>query len=101
MHSCSKWAKARYAFAVQLQQQFRPKDRPDLMMGVRVVKLFDGTPFVGKVVSYDVRKKWYTVLYSDGDSEELTLRELRVKQWPRIDRRAVLWLDEKVSRVRV
>ena len=41
-------------------------------------------------------KKWYKVLYEDGDEEELNFRELRVKEWKPIPRAGVLWLDEKV-----
>ena len=66
------------------------------MIGKTVVKLFDGVPYVGKVVAFDHRKKWYKVRYSDGAEEELTYRELQVREWQKIPRCNVLWLDEKV-----
>ena len=94
----SKWAKTRYWFGLQLQQQFREGDVPGVaMVGTTVVKLFDDTVYVGKIIVYDTVRKWYKVRYTDGDEEELTFRELRVRDWKQIPRCAVLWLDEKVA----
>ena len=86
---------------MQLQQQFRETDQPgEHMVGIRVVKLFDGGVFLGIITSYDPRKKWYRVKYTDGDEEELTYRELRVKEWKKIPRVAIFWLEEKVRACR-
>ena len=68
------------------------------MIGKTVVKLFDDVVYTGKIIGYDIAKKWYKVRYSDGDEEELTYRQLRNRDWPKIPRCAVLWLDEKVIR---
>ena len=69
------------------------------MVGQTVCKFFEEKLFTGKIVSFDPRKKWYKVLYEDGDEEELNFRELRVKEWKPIPRAGVLWLDEKVMHV--
>ena len=66
------------------------------MVGKTVVKLFDKVPYVGEITNFDPRTKWYKVVYKDGDQEDMTYRELRVREWPKIDRLSVLWLDEKV-----
>ena len=87
--------------AIQLSEKFREFDKQgESMIGTRVVKLFEGNkPFVGKITSYDRSKKWYRVVYEDGDSQDLTWRQLRVKAWKKIPREAVLWADEKHKRV--
>ena len=96
----SIWCVSRHAFALQLQQQFREGDVPgEAMVGQTVCKFFEEKLFTGKIVSFDPRKKWYKVLYEDGDEEELNFRELRVKEWKPIPRAGVLWLDEKVMHV--
>lgn len=96
----SIWAKARLAIGLQLQQQFRDNDQEgEHMVGVPVVKLFGGVPYTGKVIAYDPAEKYYKVRYDDGDENELEYHELRIKEWKRIDRRAVLWCDEKHKKV--
>ena len=93
----SIWAKGRLHFGVQLQQQFRVDTPGPLMIGTRVVKIFDDDiAYTGWVTAYDEEEDWYHVVYdADGDQEDMTLDELRVSKWTRIDRRSVLWLDEK------
>ena len=91
------WCLARHEFALQLQQQFREGDCPgESMIGITVCKFFDSKLYIGKIVSFDASRKWYTIKYEDGDQEELSFRELRVKEWKPVPRAAVLWLDEKV-----
>ena len=97
----SIWCVCRHEFALQLQQQFREGDIPGAtMIGKTVCKWFgegeDAKMFVGKITEYDERRKWYKVLYSDGDEEELSFRQLRIGEWKKIPRKSVLWLDEKV-----
>ncbi len=99
----SIWCVCRHEFSLQLQQQFREGDVPgESMIGKTVCKWFDDEEtgeeklFVGKIVSYDASKKWYRVVYSDGDVEELTFNKLRIREWKTIPRDSVLWLDEKV-----
>ena len=99
----SIWCVCRHEFSLQLQQQFREGDVPgESMIGKTVCKWFDDEEtgeeklFVGKIVSYNARKKWYRVVYSDGDVEELTFNKLRISEWKKIPRDSVLWLDEKV-----
>ena len=71
------------------------------MVGTRVVKLFTNgagsdVEYTGYLKSYyDVENNWYHVKYTDGDEEDLSFTELRVPAWKPIDRRSVLWLDEK------
>ena len=99
----SPWTKGRHAFALQLQQQFR-QDTPGLsMIGKTVVRLFDGVPYVGEITKYypdpDGDPDQYKVVYEDGDAEDLEYDELRVPEWRQLDRRQVLWLDEKHKKV--
>ena len=47
---------------------------PEALIGKRVAKLFDGVEYPGTIVSF---KKWWKILYEDGDSEELNYRELQ------------------------
>ena len=63
------------------------------MIGKKVVKLFGGVPYVGKISSFDTESKFYQVKYEDGDGEDLEFHELRVAKWQPPDRRCVLWLD--------
>ena len=47
------------------------------LVGRRVSKHFDGEGlFNGKVLAFSPTTNWFTVLYDDGDLEELTWREL-------------------------
>ena len=39
-------------------------------------KQFDADTFTGRVVSYDAKLKWFRILYSDGDAEEVRIDEL-------------------------
>lgn len=80
---------------------FREGDDPDAdMIDKTVCEWFkidvNHKLFVGKITQYDTGKKWYKVLYDDGDEEELSFRQLRVGEWKQIARKSVLWLDEKV-----
>jgi hypothetical protein len=96
----STWAKARLALAIQLQQQFRVDKPGQPMIRKVVVKLFEGgIEYMGNITDYNARRQWYHVVYSDGDEEDLTYKELRVPSWVQIDRSAVLWLDEKHKKV--
>ena len=93
----SIWCLARHEFALQLQQQFREGDEPgQAMVGITVCKFFNKKLYIGKVISYDRSRHWYKVHYEDGDEEELTFRQLRVREWKKTPRLGVLWLDEKV-----
>ena len=97
----SPWAIGRLAMALQLQQQFRV-DRPGpSMVGKTVVKLFDDEPYVGEIKEHypDPDGDQYKVVYEDGDTEDLEFDELRVPEWPALDRRSILWLDEKHKKV--
>ena len=69
------------------------------MIGKTVVKMFGDEVYMGNIVSFDPRHKWYRVHYEDGDSEDLNFRELRVPAWPVIKRDQVLWLDEKHKKI--
>ena len=104
----SPWCQGRFAFGLQLQQQFRDDDTPGpSMIGVKVVRLFDGVPFVGTIIEFDTAEKFYKVYYKSEDApndeasdmEELEFDELRVSEWKKLDRRQVLWLDEKHKKV--
>jgi hypothetical protein len=44
--------------------------------GRKVRKLFGDTYYVGKVAKYDSESNWYSVIYDDGDQEDLEWREL-------------------------
>ena len=99
------WARARLAFALQLEQQFRVDVQGPTMVGKRVVRMFsddsggDDKPFFGTITSFDEAEDYYKVQYSDGDEEELSFDELRHPEWPEINRLAVLWCDEKHKKV--
>ena len=95
----SPWCQGRFHFGLQLQQQFRVDVAGPSMIGKNVVKLFDGVPYVGKIVSFDTDDEFYNVEYEDGDREDLEFHELRVGEWRPLDRRSVLWLDEKHKKV--
>ena len=71
------------------------------MVGKRVVKLFDGVSYVVRITTHypDPDGDQYNVVYDDGDSHDLEFNELRVAEWRKLDRRQVLWLDEKHKKV--
>ena len=71
------------------------------MVGKLVTKLFDGVPYVGRITAHypDPDGDQYNVVYEDGDSHDLEFTELRVEEWCKLDRRQVLWLDEKHKKV--
>jgi hypothetical protein len=46
-------------------------------IGTKIIKLFDGEPYNGKVISYDTKSKFYKVQYEDGDEEELESNEVK------------------------
>ena len=87
---------------LQLQQQFREDTPGPSMVGKTVVKLFDDVPYVGKITEFHPdpdAEDHYHVLYEDGDAEDLFYNELFVKEWPKLDRHQILWLDEKHKKV--
>jgi len=45
-------------------------------IGLRLTKHFDGAPFEGMITDYFPEEDWYRVTYSDGDSEDLTPKEI-------------------------
>ena len=69
------------------------------MVGKLVIKLFGGKPYKGIITSYDHSHRWYHVVYEDEDEEDLTWRQLFVSEWRKLDRRQILWLDEKHKRI--
>ena len=95
----SPWCQGRFHFGLQLQQQFRVDVAGPSMIGNKVVKLFGGVPYVGTISSFDTESKFYKVGYEDGDGEDLEFHELRVAEWRPLDRRSVMWLDEKHKKV--
>ena len=98
----SPWTKGRLAMGLQLQQQFRQDTPGPSMVGKTVVKLFDDVPYVGKITEFHPdpdAEDLYHVLYEDGDAEDLFYKELFVKEWPKLDRHQILWLDEKHKKV--
>ncbi|KAL6853717.1 hypothetical protein ACP4OV_019746 [Aristida adscensionis] len=46
------------------------------LQGRKVKKLFGSTYYLGKVVKYDSESNWYTIVYDDGDQEDLEWCEL-------------------------
>ncbi|CAM0882942.1 unnamed protein product [Alopecurus aequalis] len=48
----------------------------DWLEGRKVRKLFQDQYYVGKVVKYDSESNWYSVVYEDGDQEDLEWNEL-------------------------
>ncbi|XRB22385.1 hypothetical protein RI054_31g122370 [Pseudoscourfieldia marina] len=47
------------------------------LVGRRVQKLFGGVAYKGTVDSYYPAKRWFLIHYDDGDSEDITLHDLR------------------------
>eukprot|EP00237_Pycnococcus_provasolii_P005712 CAMPEP_0119204726 /NCGR_PEP_ID=MMETSP1316-20130426/38246_1 /TAXON_ID=41880 /ORGANISM="Pycnococcus provasolii, Strain RCC2336" /LENGTH=63 /DNA_ID=CAMNT_0007201059 /DNA_START=17 /DNA_END=204 /DNA_ORIENTATION=+ len=47
------------------------------LVGRRVQKLFGGVAYEGTVDSYYPAKRWFLIHYEDGDSEDITLHDLR------------------------
>ncbi|XP_024400949.1 uncharacterized protein [Physcomitrium patens] len=47
------------------------------LIGAKTRKKFDGVFYDGEVIGYDPKVKFYKIRYSDGDNEELTLKELK------------------------
>ena len=97
----SKWAIARKGLALQLSEQFREDTQGASMIGRRVCRQFEGEWYVGHITAYDAEADFYRVEYDDDDKEDLEFGELRVKEWPQINRNAVLWVDEKHKKVRI
>jgi len=52
-------------------------DSPTYAIGTKIIKPFDGTPYNGKVVSYDTNSKYYKVRYDDGDKEDMDVHEVK------------------------
>jgi len=46
-------------------------------IGETVVKYFNDESFIGKVMSYDPKDKYYLIEYEDGDTEEFTEKQLK------------------------
>ena len=57
----SPWAKARLQFDIQLQQQFREDIPGESIIGKTVAKMFGDEVYIGKIVLFDPRRKWYRV----------------------------------------
>ena len=60
-------------------------------MNKKIRKAFDGVEYVGTVVSYDEDTKWYKIVYTDNDWEEMTENEVKafqpeVKEEPKVKR---------------
>ena len=45
-------------------------------LGLTIMKPFNGQLYEGRITRYSPRERWYYVLYSDGDTEELDEREV-------------------------
>ena len=75
------------------------------MIGVTVVKLFDEVPYVGVITVFNKMTDdnevdgCYTIEFEDGGELELEFEKLHVTEWKKLDRRQVLWLDEKHKKV--
>lgn len=48
----------------------------EFLEGRKVWKLFGDTHYVGKVAKYDSESNWYSIIYADGDQEDLEWHEL-------------------------
>ena len=59
-----------------LNNEEKAKASPDELIGRAVQKQFDADMFTGRVVSYDAKLKWFRILYSDGDAEEVRIDDL-------------------------
>jgi Lamin-B receptor of TUDOR domain len=50
-------------------------------VGTKMARLFKANNveeyYSGRVTGFDIKKKWYRVIYDDGDAEELSRSELR------------------------
>ena len=86
----SAWARARYQFGLQLQQQFRVDTPGPSMIGDTVVKLFDKVPYAGVITSFNEVNGYYTIEFEDGGELDLEFDQLRVADLKKIDRRQVL-----------
>ncbi|XP_048537484.1 uncharacterized protein LOC125532250 [Triticum urartu] len=70
-----------FASGSQLAVRDAPRPRVDhrfgeWLEGRKVRKRFGDIYYVGKVVKYDSQRNWYTVVYDDGDQEDLEWHEL-------------------------
>jgi hypothetical protein len=52
------------------------KEKENKYIGETVVKYFNDESFIGKVISYDRKDKYYLIEYEDGDTEEFTEKQL-------------------------
>ena len=53
------------------------KEKENKYIGEMVVKYFNDESFIGKVISYDPKDKYYLIEYEDGDTEEFTEKQLK------------------------
>ena len=56
----------------------RPEN-PEALVGAEVAQTFDGcgnTIFLGAITAYNEKRRWWKVVYDDGDSAEYNFREL-------------------------
>ena len=72
-----QWAQTAQLAATEAAVGVRADAAQHIVIGKAVQKRFsDGIIYDGKVVSYDHKKKWFKVVYSDGDAEEMRIDEL-------------------------
>ena len=58
------------------EEKKKAKASPDELIGRAVQKQFNADVFTGRIVSYDAKMKWFRILYSDNDFEEVRIDEL-------------------------
>ena len=49
--------------------------------GTTILKSFSGKNYLGRIINYDARHKYYRIEYSDGDGEDLTQEEVTPLLW--------------------
>ena len=53
-------------------EEFGSDDDPCGLVGCRVENTFDGEVYSGAVESWSAEDRWYRLVYSDGDAEDVT-----------------------------
>jgi len=53
------------------------KEKENKYIGQTVVKYFNDESFIGTIISYDQKDKYYLIEYEDGDTEEFTEKQLK------------------------
>jgi hypothetical protein len=54
-----------------------PPPAPEALVGTTLRKCFRDGWFAGKVMSYDAERRYFKIVYSDGDGEEMSASDLR------------------------